>query len=88
MNIASHQYMRPGFGVSNYVASKAALVGLTKSAAVELAALGIDVEVMEQADEPGGHARQFTCKATDKCVKCGACIVEEKIMDAVSNPKE
>jgi len=57
------------------------------SAAVELAALGIDVEVMEQADEPGGHARQFTCKATDKCVKCGACIVEEKIMDAVSSPK-
>ena len=57
------------------------------SAAVKLAALGIGVDVLEKADEPGGHARHFTCKATDKCVKCGACIVEEKISDAVSNPK-
>jgi 3-oxoacyl-[acyl-carrier protein] reductase len=46
VNIASHQYMRPGFGVSNYVASKAALVGLTKSAAVELGPYNINVNAV------------------------------------------
>jgi len=46
VNIASHQFMRPGFGVSNYVASKAALVGLTKSAAVELGPYNINVNAV------------------------------------------
>jgi heterodisulfide reductase subunit A len=55
--------------------------------ACELAAAGIDIDVLEKADEPGGHARLFTCKAADTCVKCGACIVEEKITGAVSSPK-
>jgi 3-oxoacyl-[acyl-carrier protein] reductase len=36
VNIASHQAFQPGFGVANYAASKAALIGLTKSTAVEL----------------------------------------------------
>jgi 3-oxoacyl-[acyl-carrier protein] reductase len=36
VNVASHQALRPGFGVSNYATSKAALMGLTKSTAVEL----------------------------------------------------
>src|SRR5438445_9354691 len=36
VNVASHQAFRPGFGISNYAASKAALIGLTKSAAVDL----------------------------------------------------
>src|SRR6266704_736798 len=36
VNIASHQAFRPGFGIANYAASKAALIGLTKSAAVDL----------------------------------------------------
>src|SRR5438093_284460 len=34
VNVASHQAFRPGFGVANYAASKAALIGLTKAAAV------------------------------------------------------
>ncbi len=46
VNIASHQFMRPGFGVSNYVASKAALVGLTKSAAVELGPYNVNVNAV------------------------------------------
>ena len=57
------------------------------SAALELAGLGIGVEIVEKADEPGGHAGQFACKATDTCAKCGACIVEEKIKSALLNPK-
>jgi len=46
VNIASHQFTRPGFGVSNYVASKAALVGLTKSAAVELGPYNVNVNAV------------------------------------------
>ncbi len=57
------------------------------SAAVELARLGIGVELVEKADEPGGYAGQFTCKAVDKCARCGACIVEEKIKVASASPK-
>jgi 3-oxoacyl-[acyl-carrier protein] reductase len=46
VNIASHQYARPGFGVSNYVTSKAAIVGLTKSAAVELGPYNVNVNAV------------------------------------------
>jgi len=46
VNIASHRYVRPGFGASNYVVSKAALVGLTKSAAVELGPYNINVNAV------------------------------------------
>lgn len=61
------------------------VAGLT--AASELADLDIDVEIVEQSDFPGGHAIQYTCKATDQCVKCGACMVEEKLDRVVQNPK-
>jgi heterodisulfide reductase subunit A len=57
------------------------------AAASELADLDIDVEIVEQSDFPGGHAIQYTCKATDQCVKCGACMVEEKLDRVVNNPK-
>lgn len=43
VNIASHLAFWPSFGVSAYAASKAALVGLTKSAAVELGPSGVNV---------------------------------------------
>ncbi len=57
------------------------------AAASEMADLDIDVEIIEQSDFPGGHAIQYTCKATDQCVKCGACMVEEKLDRVVQNPK-
>ncbi len=57
------------------------------SAASEIAELDIDVEIVEQSDFPGGHGIQYTCKATDQCVKCGACMVEEKLDRVVQNPK-
>jgi len=57
------------------------------AAASEMADLDIDVEIVEQSDFPGGHAIQYTCKATDECVKCGACMVEEKLDRVVQNPK-
>lgn len=46
INIASHQYARPSFGAANYTASKAAVVGLTKAAAVELGPYNINVNAV------------------------------------------
>jgi 3-oxoacyl-[acyl-carrier protein] reductase len=43
VNILSQQILKPGFGVSNYTTSKAALVGLTKSSAVELGPYNVNV---------------------------------------------
>jgi heterodisulfide reductase subunit A len=60
------------------------VAGLT--AALELARFGFQVDVIEKADFAGGHAIRFACKATDQCVKCGACIVEEKLAQAIEDP--
>ena len=46
VNVASHQAFRPGFGIANYTASKAALIGLTKSAAVDLGSANINVNAV------------------------------------------
>ncbi|MGH7530737.1 MAG: SDR family NAD(P)-dependent oxidoreductase [Gemmatimonadales bacterium] len=46
VNVASHQALRPAFGVANYAASKAALIGLTKAAAVDLGSVGINVNAV------------------------------------------
>ena len=49
------------------------------SAALKLAALDIDVTLIEKADRLGGTAVQLSCKATDRCVACGACAVSRKV---------
>jgi len=46
VNIASHQAFRPGFGIVNYAASKAALIGLTKAAAVDLGSANVNVNAV------------------------------------------
>jgi 3-oxoacyl-[acyl-carrier protein] reductase len=46
VSVASHQAYMPGFGVANYAASKAAVVGLTKSAAVELGPYNVNVNAV------------------------------------------
>jgi 3-oxoacyl-[acyl-carrier protein] reductase len=46
VNIASHQAFRPGFGIANYAASKAALIGLTRAAAVDLGSANVNVNAV------------------------------------------
>lgn len=46
VNISAHQADRPGFGVANYASSKAALLGLTRAAAVELGPSNINVNAV------------------------------------------
>jgi 3-oxoacyl-[acyl-carrier protein] reductase len=46
VSVSSHQAYRPGFGVANYAASKAAVIGLTKAAAVELGPYNINVNAV------------------------------------------
>jgi heterodisulfide reductase subunit A2 len=57
------------------------------SAALALAKFDISVDIIEKSDFAGGHAIRFACKATTECVKCGACIVEEKLGQAVKDPR-
>ena len=46
VNVSAHQATRPGFGVANYAASKAALLGLTRAAAVELGPSNVNVNAV------------------------------------------
>ena len=46
VNIASHQAFNPSFGVANYAASKAALIGLTRAAAVEFGPVSVNVNAV------------------------------------------
>ncbi|MEP6572632.1 MAG: SDR family NAD(P)-dependent oxidoreductase, partial [Gemmatimonadota bacterium] len=46
VSVSAHQATRPGFGVANYAASKAALLGLTRAAAVELGPANVNVNAV------------------------------------------
>ncbi len=46
VNVSAHQAGRPGFGVANYAASKAALEGLTRAAAVDLGPSNVNVNAV------------------------------------------
>ncbi len=48
------------------------------SAALTLDEPGIRVVVVDKNDRPGGHAADFTCKASPECVRCGACMVTDR----------
>lgn len=56
------------------------------SAAVDLAKTGIRSLIIEKTPYLGGFAAQYACKATTACVKCGACVVDEKMQQVVDNP--
>jgi heterodisulfide reductase subunit A len=55
------------------------IAGLT--AGEELAGRGIKVVLIEKGPFVGGHAAHLTCKATDRCLKCNNCLVEERLRE-------
>ena len=56
------------------------------SAALGLSRVGIRSVLVEKQVCLGGYAAQYACKATSACVKCGACMVMEKISRTVEDP--
>jgi heterodisulfide reductase subunit A len=56
------------------------------SAALGLSQLGIRSVLVDKQACLGGYAAQYACKATSACVKCGACMVMEKISRVAEDP--
>jgi heterodisulfide reductase subunit A len=57
------------------------------ASALELANAGISVYLIEKEVVVGGHSASFCCKATDICSRCSACVVLDKIKEAVTHPR-
>jgi heterodisulfide reductase subunit A len=57
------------------------------ASALELANTGVSVYLIEKEEVVGGHSASFCCKATDICAKCSACVVFDKIKEAVIHPQ-
>lgn len=57
------------------------------SSALELANAGFDVHLLEKDAVVGGHAASFPCKATTICAECSACVVSDKIREAMQHPR-
>jgi heterodisulfide reductase subunit A len=57
------------------------------ASALELANAGISVYLVEKEAVVGGLSASFCCKATDICSQCSACVVYDKIREAVTHPR-
>ena len=57
------------------------------ASALELANAGVSVYLVEKEAVVGGHSASFCCKATDICAKCSACVVLDKIKEAIIHPR-
>jgi heterodisulfide reductase subunit A len=60
------------------------IAGIT--AALELAEMGIPSTIIEREDRLGGQAGVFACKASEKCNKCFACVVDNQIQEVSRSP--
>ncbi len=60
------------------------IAGMT--AAWELSQQGFETVLIEKGGYLGGHAVKFTCKASDKCLECGACAVEKTLKEVTEDP--
>lgn len=49
------------------------------AAALALRDAGMNVCVVDSADQPGGRANDFSCKATDRCLRCNLCAAQDTI---------
>lgn len=56
------------------------------SSALVLAKNRVKSLIVEKTPYLGGYAAQYTCKAANACVKCGACIVDEKMQEVIDSP--
>lgn len=61
------------------------VAGMTS--ALEAAAKGLEVCLVEKASDIGGWAYTYCCKATDICAKCSACLVPQAKMHVEKNPR-
>ena len=57
------------------------------ASALELANAGVNVYLIDRAAVVGGYSGSFCCKATDICSQCSACVVHDKIKEAVTHPQ-
>lgn len=55
------------------VAGLSAAAGLTKN--------GLSCLLVERTPFPGGRAAELSCKATESCARCNACLLEESLRD-------
>jgi 3-oxoacyl-[acyl-carrier protein] reductase len=81
VNIASHQAYTPGFGIANYVASKAALVGLTRAAAVDLGAANVNVNAVA----PGFVRTEMLAKLPPEILERAE---KESLLGRVAEPED
>jgi len=81
VNVASHQAFTPGFGIANYAASKAALIGLTRSAAVDLGPSNVNVNAVA----PGFVRTEMLAKLPPEVLE-GA--ERESLLGRVAEPED
>lgn len=55
--------------------------------ALELAEMGIPSTIVEKENRVGGRASIFACKASEKCNKCFACVVDNQIQEVNRSPR-
>ncbi len=48
---------------------------------------GISCVIVERTADPGGHARQWACKAGTACRQCFSCLAEQTLRDVKDSPK-
>jgi heterodisulfide reductase subunit A len=63
--------------MSRYLILGGGISGCTAGA--ELAGLGHDVTILEQAGRFGGKLLDYCCKATDACSRCGVCVAASQL---------
>jgi heterodisulfide reductase subunit A len=61
------------------------IAGIT--AALELAEMAIPSTIIERENRLGGQAGVFACKASEKCNKCFACVVDNQIQEVNRRPQ-
>lgn len=57
------------------------------SLAHELGEAGVNSILIETLPLPGGNTARFSCKATDSCQRCGACLVQDYVSKICRNDR-